>query len=244
MSDTDKLLAKIKSRGHWKVVIRPTEYSENLIPSLEDCKRLIEESSVSLRGWDYPYIDRHGNVGNASANSVHSMCDWDDMSFFEYWRFYKTGQFVHYFSMREDWEIDENKKVEIQRNLRTKSDKFLGILSTLYSITEIFEFGSRLFTKLELVKGVEIIIELHGVNGRTLFFWDSFMRILYKDYTCVYTDDLAKISLTIPREDLIRNSTDLALRESIKLFREAFNWSGANEGIFREDQKKLLERRL
>ena len=37
----DKLLEIIKSRGFWKVVIRPTKFSENRISSLDECTQII-----------------------------------------------------------------------------------------------------------------------------------------------------------------------------------------------------------
>ena len=244
MPDIEKLLKKIKSRGYWKVIIRPTKYKKDLIPSLETCKKIMEDSKVSLRGWDYPHIDHRDLIKNASQDSVYSYCDWDEGGKFEYWRFYKTGQFIHYFEMREYWELSDEKKNELQSELRTDSKYFLSILSTLYLFTEIFEFSSRLASKIENIDGVEIIIELHGVNGRTLFFWDQFMRTLYRAYTCGYIQDVAESRRIISKEKLIQDNSKISLEETIKLFKEVFNWEGANEEILKEDQKKLLERRL
>lgn len=244
MQEIEKLLTKIKSRGYWKIILRPTQYKEDCIPSLEECKNIIQESKLSLRGWDYPHVDHQSGIMNASANSVYSYCDWEEGGKFEYWRFYKTGQFVHYFEMREDWELSEEKKNELRKEHHTKSEIFFSILSALYTITEIYEFSSRLISKIENIDGWEVIIELSKINNRTLFFWDSFFRTLYKAYTCHYVDDAVHLSKIIAKEDLLKNSDKLALEQTIKIFKEVFGWEGANESIFKEDQKKLLERRL
>jgi len=237
-----ELLSKIKSKGYWKVIIRPTVYNEQLISSLQDCKELIRSSKVSLRGWDYPHIDPRG-INAASTYSVHSICDWPEGPAFEYWRFYQTGQFIHLFAMREDLRITEEQKQNFQDEFSVKNDKFLSILSTLYSVTEIFEFSARLFSKIENVKDVEINIELHGVNNRLLIFWDSFSRWLNRPYICNFSDDTITIKKIFNKDDVIKNSSDLALDFTMKIF-HAFNWDSVNKEIFIEDQKKLLERRL
>ena len=125
-----ELIEKIKSKGgYWRVIIRPTIYKEDLIFSLDKCKEIIEHSRVNLRGWSYPHIGRSG-IKVAGDNSVDSFCDWPIGSMFEYWRFYQTGQFVHYFSMREDLEIFEDKKNEIRQKIGLMANsinKFLSI---------------------------------------------------------------------------------------------------------------------
>ena len=52
------VLNKIRSRGYWRVVIRPTTFQEHRVPRYADLFPIIEKNSVQLRGWDYPHIDR------------------------------------------------------------------------------------------------------------------------------------------------------------------------------------------
>jgi len=236
-----ELIDKIKQKGYWKIIIRPTNYDDNLISSLDECEKLITESQVSLRGWNYPHIDPQGFV-RPCENSTSSYCNWPEGPMYEYWRFYKTGQFVHIFALREDLRIDEKKIKEFQSEYSTQATKYLSILSTLYSITEIFEFASRLFSKLDKAKGAEIIIELHDVQGRVLMFWDTFARTLYKAYTCNYENNIIKKEIKLSREDLIKNSSKISLDIAIDIF-SSFGMVAKKE-IFGEDQKKLLERRL
>lgn len=239
----NEIISKIKQFGYWRVIIRPTKYNDNLIPSLGECKKIIADSQVSLRGWNYPHIDLSG-INASSNNSVHSMCDWPSGPMYEYWRLYQTGQFIHYFAMREDLRITEEKKKEFQLECGpTKVDKFLSILSTLYSVTEIFEFAARLFSTIGEVDFVEVIIELHGTNRRMLVFWGNFMRFTNRAYINEFLDGIIKIDKTISKNELINRSSDIALDVAIEIFKK-FNWDGVNKQIFVEDQKKLLERRL
>lgn len=240
----ENLINKIKKRGYWKVTIRPNKYKSDLISTLPECKELIKESKVLLRGWDYPHIGKEG-IKNSSDNSIHSYCDWEEGPTFEYWRFYQTGQFVHYFNMIEDLRINEQKKKEFQDEAGKKVDKFLSILSTLYSVTEIYQFSSRLFSNIKDVDGVEIIIELHDVNNRMLIFWDHFGRYLSRPYICEFSNGVLTVGKgeIINKDDLINNYEELALDTTIKIFHK-FNWDSVNKNIFIEDQKKLIERRL
>lgn len=237
----EEILTKIKQYGYWKIIIRPTNYKGDLVPSTDDCKELIKQSVVSLRGWNYPYIDPAG-IKISGDNNIHSYCDWPEGQKYEYWRFYQTGQFVHYFAMREDLKITPEKIIEFKDEYDTKNDKFLSILSTLYSVTEIFEFAARLFSNMD-TESIEIIIELHGVKNRLLVFWDTFGRSLSRAYSCDYPEGIIKINKTMAKDSLISNSNDLSLDTTIEIFKK-FNWEGANKSIFIEDQKKLLERRL
>ena len=103
-----ELLDKIKSKGYWSVTIRPSHYDKNLIETHKELRQLIESNKVVLRGWDYPHIVKEG-IERVSEDSIESSCDWPEGPVYEYWRFYKTGQFIHYFSTREDWRLNDEK---------------------------------------------------------------------------------------------------------------------------------------
>lgn len=237
-----ELLDKIKTKGYWKVIIRPTTYSKDFIDSLDKCEKLIQENKVVLRGWDYPHIEE-GGIRRSSDDSIHSFCDWPEGPKYEYWRFYKTGQFIHYFAMREDLRLTPEKMKELQDEHGTKSTKYLSILSTLYSVTEIYEFASRMYSKIDNSNGIEIIIELHDVKGRVLTFWDYFARYLSLAYICEYENNIIVNKKIRSRSEMIIKASDFALDVTIEIF-NAFNWKSINKEMFREDQKKLLERRL
>lgn len=237
-----ELINKIKEKGYWKVVIRPIDFKKDLIPDVYDCKKIIESSIVSLRGWNYPHIHRDG-INICGNDSIESYCDWKGGGYFEYWRFYQSGQFAHYFSMREDYRISDKKIKQIQSYHDTISTRFLSILSTLYSVTEIFEFAQRLAAKNALGKSVEVIIELGNVYGRELFFWDSYSRYLSRSYTCRFREEHIVEKRVVSKEKLIASSDKLALDVCMNIFKK-FNWPEPPIKVFEEDQRKFLERRL
>jgi hypothetical protein len=97
---TTTVLDKIRSRGHWRVVIRPTTFEEHKVPNFSDLFPIVEKNSVQLRGWDYPHIDR--------SHPPLTGDDWvgqefDDGDKIEVWRLYQSGQFVHFFEITGDW---------------------------------------------------------------------------------------------------------------------------------------------
>lgn len=108
------------------------------------------------------------------------------------------------------------------------------------TITEVFEFTSRIVSKIDNSESFEIIIELHDVKDRMLFFWDTF-RFLFQPYICEYDPIIIKKILT--KEEIISQSSGIALDAVIEIFKK-FNWNDVNRQIFVEDQKKFLERRI
>lgn len=94
------VLEKIRTRGHWRVVIRPTKFEENHIPSDSDLFQIIEWKSVRLRGWDYPRID-YKSQPLRGADWVGQEYEYQDE--IEVWRLYMSGQFIRSFALAEEW---------------------------------------------------------------------------------------------------------------------------------------------
>src|SRR5829696_6596341 len=92
--ETERRLAEIHDTGYWRVLIHPTVFEGSRIPTLADCWRIVEESRVSLRGWDYPHVDPAQQL--RGDDWVQSGAAW--ANHVELWRFYQSGQFVHHFA--------------------------------------------------------------------------------------------------------------------------------------------------
>lgn len=224
-----EILDKIKRRGHWEVIIRPTIYKDNFIESTAKCKEIIRELKVSLRGWEFPFYpdDKPPTTG---LDFIEHPLDWS--YFVEYWRYYQNGMFVHCSGLVEDWQD----QVSEDRRWKLPNGKSLSILSTLYKITEIFEFASRLANKGLLGNECIIYINLHDTRDRKLFMLDIRRHIL-AEYICAIEKIDREYPLTI--EELIANSSKLSLDHTIWLF-QRFNWDNPPESVLKEDQEKLL----
>jgi len=232
---TDGILDRIKSRGYWRVIIRPLQFGEKRIRSLGECEKLIVECKISLRGWDYPHISKDGIV--SGLDWVQSTTDWQ--SYKEFWRMYQSGQFIHFFGCREDWWRESSLSSEEVR--RFEPGSVLEALMTLFSVTEIYEFASRLAEKVLFDKGLQLTIELHGMRNRRLMFLDP-RRSLFDEYICVVND--LPHTQTMSTEEILGKGHDLALDHTVWIF-ERFNWRSPHiREILKEDQRKFLERQI
>jgi hypothetical protein len=156
-SERERVLEKIHSRGYWRVVIRPDRYEEARIPSLSACRELVEKARVALRGWDYPYMSPQGP--KAGQNWIEEVVDWQ-YGHIEFWRVYQTGQFVHHFAMREDYEAS------------SQDVKGLDFINTVFTFTEMFEFAARLAARGVLSPRAGFDVGLHNCDGRRIISWE------------------------------------------------------------------------
>ena len=58
MMNQEQITTKIKTKGFWRVVIRPTVFESKRIPTLSDVRKLIDSSKVSFRDWDSVLLSR------------------------------------------------------------------------------------------------------------------------------------------------------------------------------------------
>lgn len=229
MPPRDKVLEKIKSRGYWKVIIRPFQFKKTRIDTLKEIRALFEDISVRLRGWDYPPVFREYIINY--SDYIESVIDWETQ--IEIWRMYQSGQFAHLFGCIEDWVRSEGLR-------STSGRRILSILSTLYRVTEIYEFASRLAQKDLFENDLTLSIILNGMENRKLEFLE-FGRPLFREYIC-HEDKLThKKEFSVA--ELISKSSDLALKHVLWIF-ERFNWSDPSKEILRQDQRKFLEGKL
>ena len=146
------LLEKIRSRGYWKVVVRPTTFVEKRVLDKKALDHILRTTSVSLGGWSFPHVD--------DFIELDSGTDWiGQKKTHELWRFYQSGQFVYYFGMAEDWRDDITGQSPLPNNGHRRVD--LDIKDVVAQFTEVFEFAARLSftdagdsgTRVEVVAG-------------------------------------------------------------------------------------------
>jgi hypothetical protein len=225
----NRIIEKIKSRGYWRVVIRPSKF-ENARIELSHCKELVRDNAVRLRGWDYPHYDIETGP-NCGLDYVEQFTDWQDH--IEGWRLYQSGQFIHYVALWEDWE--ELSPWGQSRTIPQKES--LSIISTVYLLTEIYEFASRLGAKGVLGNSCEIQITLSNTKDRKLKIDPR--RPLFAEYQTSLNE--IPIPLKLATVDLMSSSAELSLKHIVMLF-QRFNWLDVQADIFREDQRKLFSR--
>lgn len=161
------VLDKIRTRGYWRVVIRPSSFRKNHLPNYRDLFPIIQKNSVQLRGWDYPHIDQQ-NPPRRGPDWVGQESEWDHK--LEVWRFHQSGQFVHYFAMAGEWR-DRSEMWPAEPGWEPGLD--LYYVSTIYSLVEIFEFAARLALSPAGAGSMRVDIDVHRLQGRTLVSMDA-----------------------------------------------------------------------
>ena len=156
------VLEKIRTRGYWRVVIRPTTFRENQIPNCSDLFPIIEKNSVRLRGWDYPHVD-HRNQPKIGADWVGQESEWEDE--IEVWRFHTSGQFVHFFVIAGEWR-DHSTRWPAEAGW--KPGRLIYYVQSAYSFVEIFEFAARLALSPAGAPSMRVEIDLKGLKGRRI----------------------------------------------------------------------------
>lgn len=213
----EKILEKIKSSAYWRVNIRPMKFEKFKIGSFIEVRDIIKSCIVELRYWDYPHHDER-EIFNGD-DWIQLSCDYKQ--FIEYWRFYQSVQFLHLFALREDHNPkarEFGQRVIFRPSIEPKG--YVSILSTLFSITEIYEFTIRLAQKDIFDSNIYISIGLFGVEDYQLFFWDQ-GRILHGSYISRINE--IKMESKMGVEELIAKGHNEAIEKTLYVF-ERFNW--------------------
>ena len=195
---------------------------------------------MKLRGWDYPHLEDRGPINH--SDYIESSVDYPPH--IEVWNMFQSGQFTHLFSCPEDWlaeDLGAQKFGTVDQYSHIKPGQLLGVNMTLYTVTEIYTFASRLAEQRVFDKGMTIRIDLNGMKGRILSTLDP-MRRLFRDYVC--SEKKLSYEIATRNEEILSNVADLSLKHTLWIF-ERFNWNpSAVINLLKEDQRRLLEGRL
>lgn len=241
-TDIQKLPDKIKQIPHWRIIFRPVGYNKRFDLTPGEMFALVAQSQLNLRGWPYPFLE-HGTASQIRTSEYVATGE-SFVGIEEYWRLYYSGQFIHLFSVREkampDW--DEKLRGRAKSWITRRVDDnlsdvpgFLDITNTLHTLTEIFEFTRRFCGKNPVANKFEISITLNRIEGFALMagpekFWHGFYAA---------SDDTIKKTWTLPLDDLMANSSRIALDGTL-YFLSMFGWDNPSVDIFRQDQEKFL----
>ena len=226
---TESHIEKVRLRGHWRVVVRPTTFDEFRVENILNLPKILESCAVQLRGWDFPHID-HQTAPAIGTDSVSQNIDWE--MYVEYWRFYQSGQFLHLDGFKEDW-LD-------QREVLGGRDPWpigerLAVMGTVFRFTEIFEFAARLSLSEAGDDATHIEISLNGLKDRLL--WIDESRRAGFDSPRAATEDQYLFQREYSEAELAADTRNLALDPAMELFRR-FRWDASLETL-RSMQEEL-----
>lgn len=230
------LVETIRSRGHWRINYQPVMVKP--LPSLEQCEQVIIKNKLSLTGWDFPHIP-YGN--NESENTLRAgdyvEANTDLRARKEYWRMYKSSQFIYYKALREDWLDSDAWYDSLSKEI--KIGQALFTVSTIYDVTQSVILLSRLIQSGLYEKGVRLSISLRQTYQRELWIDDS-RRIPFfnKKKTAAH-----QIEYTQQHEasDITANFLSIANHILLTLF-DSFGWNPPSDQIM-VDQIAMSEGR-
>jgi len=235
----DKLIEKIKTRGYWRFNFQPLT-AEIRLDTMQKCKEVVEKNSVSLRGWDFPHIPRRNDENSGMASAATFYEGWEDwVNHKEFWHIYKTGQFLYYRGLREDWLDEDEWRSKVAEEIKPGSS--LGVVgSVIYEITEAFLFLSRLAKNGLYEEGVNVNITLNNTKDRELWIEDPLRAsFMYPRKTSAENIFFEK---KYTKEEIVNNYKDIANKLILYIF-DSFEFNPPPEQI-EKDQEKLLTGRI
>jgi hypothetical protein len=221
------LLERIQALGHWRVVVRP------LVPladtmNFSECFEVVDRNRVALRGWDFPHISRRQDDqgGNSRGEGyVENWCDWQ--GFHEFWRMYKSGQFLSYSVVHDDSEDD----------LKLGKPRWLNAVDAVYTVSEFVEFSHRLTNTSLYRDGYEIDISLRNTAGRRLYAGRGRIPFLDEQGSSMET---IKMVRRVDPDKIRQGAIATSLSILLDLF-DAFGWNPDPSQI-RNDQEAFYRR--
>lgn len=230
-----KFIDKIKSRGYWRINFQPLVDKEKL--TLAECNELIEKNNVSLRGWNYPhYPGRRGDDTDVEShdNFYQGWVDWENHK--EFWRMYQSGQFLHYLALREDWLEEDSWSDDLRKKIKPMEK--LGVTgSTIYQITEIFEFLARLAQAGVYDEGIKVNIELFNTKDRELWIEHQMRAGFLRPYKT--SSNSIIFSKKYTKESILSSPRELAFEAICYIF-DRFGWHNPSPDMIQKDQDEIL----
>jgi len=212
---------------HWRVNFRPSQFYPTKVEADRNLFELVERTAVSFRGWNYPHVSGRLNERRATEKYVASWADF--MGHVEYWRLFHSGQFLHLFSVPEvanqDWR---------NRYAHVDAPGIFSIKNVVFTMTEIFEFATRLAESRMYSGSLSIKIEVKQIRGFLLV--ADFDRLLHEEYAAP-EDSVARLVETTSK-DIILDNSRVAIDAAVWFFQQ-FGWRNPTRAVLESDQAAL-----
>jgi hypothetical protein len=171
-------------------------------------------------------VDR-GGFSNA-GEYVENWTDW--YGFLEFWRMYRSTQFLSYIALREDTLPQEYGNAVVP---------ILDVISAIYSITEFVEFAHRLYRHGFYKSGVELSISIRNAQNRHLFAGRGNMPFIDSR---ISGTDVIDVTKEVNASALKSDHRRLAVEFCLDLF-DYFGWN-PNPTQIEADQEDFYKHRI
>lgn len=222
-----ELTTKIRSRGHWLVVIRPQHFDETTLP-YEELADIVYARQVRMRGWYFPHVKEpfergRDYVGNETQFAHH----------LEAWRFFTSAQFIDVVGFGSDWR-DESTLHPAPRDWAPSTQT--PVWESLFRFTEFFEFAARLALLDVYASGVTVRLETHGLRGRALVVDDPRRAEFFEPY--VASIESHTFEKSYRAQDLVASAREEAVSAARDLYLR-FGWTGVTADMLADYQQEL-----
>ncbi len=205
---------KIRSRGHWDIVIRPESFTADLVP-YEDLDAILERVVVRFRGWPVPFIDSRLPLQRGD-DWIGQDIDARLVSHFEAWRFFTSGQFNHLRAVSADWR--EGREAT---SVPAGYAAVVEVWEILFYLTEVFELAARLALSPAGDDPMRIEATLNGLTDRGLVVGQRNRASFIEPYRASVPSMTR--TRTLRREQLIADPKREALAMALEFF-VRFGW--------------------
>lgn len=238
--NTQNTINKIKERGHWVIHIHPLQFKEDVIGSRTKVKEVVRNAIVQLRGWDYPHFSDSEGEPVIVDNGIQKEVSLE--GHIEFWRMTQSANFLHLRALKEDSLTDVEYQNMWARGDELKGKKILGVLNTLCTLVEIFEFTKRLIKQGIYQDAVVIDIELHNIYDRHLYV-DASRRIPFSQPRVSHSQNPWKWKVELQINEVLNNLEKYVLEAFLDLV-DLFGWDNPPVDVYKDDIQKFLEGKL
>jgi hypothetical protein len=228
----DQVFALIRTRGYWKVIVRPATFVEHRLERLE-LFQTVADTSVQLRGWDFPHVDPN-ELPHIEAEWAGQTVDWEHA--LELWRLYRSGQLLSIAGIFSEWRDRSGFWPATQG---WAANAVLGINETIARMTEVFEFASRLSRSKAGDDSMVVEVMCENMANRLLV-TDSPNRMPLRGG---YRSAVASINVsrTVARAELVARTRAIAGECAEEVF-SYFGWKPAPQ-IVSDVQREVFDHR-
>ena len=204
--NAQEIIDRIRGRAHYRIIVRPTAPPADRFGSLANMRRTIEETSVLVRGWDYPHVSLNAEDWERGNDYVASRSAFEDR--YEYWRMYLSAQFIHMFTLLEDHPAIRDQLARACIGSSKGVTGFIDIIGMTWTETELFEFAAGLAVRDLFEGGADITIEMNNLMGRRLSV--SGERFFAPDFRATGASYCHNLKCSV--DDLVSQPRDIAIQ--------------------------------
>lgn len=213
-----EILDKIKTRGYWRVAIRPPVFRANQFSTLDKAHAIVQRSAVSIeaRGWGFPQVNLDRDLLRGVQDDwVGQELDWH--IHVEAWRMYKSAQFVYLGGFWSDWR-DQSIWQRPPETWRPMARLFVG--EVIFKLLEAYRFAAGMAAAVPEFDSLSVHAKLVGLRDRVLSLGMSGRGEL--DTRTLISDSL-EYRKTFPREDILGRTDEIALSAAAEVFHD-YKW--------------------